>query len=109
MTSFKEIGTPDTWSAYQQLLTQGKLDERVCMLWLAGVTLETAKKTLAEIQKNPRPPQSLGDGRLVACGAKIFMDGSTAARTAWVYQPWRKNSTTIDEGNFGYPSTDPEV
>ena len=47
--------------------------------------------------------------RLLACGAKIFMDGSTAARTAWVSQPWHKNSTEIDEGNFGYPTMEPEV
>src|SRR6266851_5289781 len=83
MTSIKEIGSPRTWTAYRELLAEGKLDERVCMLWRADNTLETAKAALAEIQKNPRPPQSLGDGRLVACGAKIFMDGSTAGRTAW--------------------------
>jgi predicted amidohydrolase YtcJ len=109
MTSIKEIGSPRTWAAYQQLLAEGKLDERVCMLWRADNSLETAKAALAEIQKNPRPPQSLGDGRLVACGAKIFMDGSTAGRTAWVYQPWHKNFTEIEEGNFGYPNMDPEV
>jgi predicted amidohydrolase YtcJ len=109
MTSIKDIGGPRTWTAYKELLAEGKLDERVCMLWRADNTLETAKAALAEIQKNPRPPQSLGDGRLVACGAKIFMDGSTAGRTAWVYQPWHKNFTEIDEGNFGYPNMDPEV
>ncbi len=109
MTSIKDIGSPRTWTAYQELLAEGKLDERVCMLWRADNTLETAKAALAEIQKNPRPPQSLGDGKLVACGAKIFMDGSTAGRTAWVYQPWHKNFTEIDEGNFGYPNMDPEV
>jgi len=37
------------------------------------------------------------------------MDGSGGARTAWMYQEWHKNSTDIDHGNFGYPSTDPEV
>jgi predicted amidohydrolase YtcJ len=109
MTSIKDIGRPSTWTAYQELLAEGKLNERVCMLWRADNSLETAKTALAEIQENPRPPQSLGDGRLVACGAKIFMDGSTAARTAWVYQPWHKNFTEIDEGNFGYPNMDPEV
>jgi predicted amidohydrolase YtcJ len=109
MTSIKEIGGPRTWTAYRELLAEGKLDERVCMLWLAGNSPETAKAALAEIQKNPRPPLSLGDGRLVACGAKIFMDGSTAARTAWISQPWHKNFTEIDEGNFGYPNMDPEV
>jgi predicted amidohydrolase YtcJ len=109
MTSIKEIGSSRTWTAYRELLAEGKLDERVCMLWRADNSLETAKAALAEIQKNPRPPQSLGDGRLVACGAKIFMDGSTAGRTAWVSQPWHKNFTEIDEGNFGYPNMDPEV
>ena len=109
MTSIKDIGGPQTWTAYKELLAEGKLDERVCMLWRADNSLQTAKAALAEIQKNPRPPQSLGDGRLVACGAKIFMDGSTAARTAWVYQPWHKNFTEIDEGNFGYPNMDLEV
>ncbi|MCU1251629.1 MAG: hypothetical protein JWQ49_4658 [Edaphobacter sp.] len=109
MTAIKEIGSPRTWTAYKELLAEGKLDERVCMLWRADNSLETAKAALAEIQKNPRPPQSLGDGRLVACGAKIFMDGSTAGRTAWVYQPWHKNFTEIDEGNVGYPNMDPEV
>ena len=109
MTSIKEIGIPATWTAYKELLAEGKLDARVCMLWRADNSLETAKAALAEIQKNPRPPQSLGDGKLVACGAKIFMDGSTAARTAWVYQPWHKNFTEVDEGNVGYPNMDPEV
>jgi len=109
MTAFKEIGGPPAWTAYQQLLAEGKLDERVCMLWYANNTVETAKQALAEIQKNPRPPQSLGDGKLLACGAKIFMDGSAIGRTAWVSQPWYKNTTEIDTGNFGYPSVDPEV
>jgi predicted amidohydrolase YtcJ len=109
MTAFKEIGGPPAWSAYQQVLAEGKLDERVCMLWYANNTVETAKSALTEIQKNPRPPQSLGDGRLLACGAKIFMDGSAIGRTAWVYQPWYKNTTEIDTGNFGYPNMDPEV
>jgi predicted amidohydrolase YtcJ len=109
MTSIKEIGGPGTWTAYKELVAEGKLDARVCMLWRAGNSLETARAALAEIQKNPRPPQSLGDGRLLACGAKIFMDGSTAGRTAWVYQPWHKNFTEVDEGNVGYPNMDPEV
>jgi predicted amidohydrolase YtcJ len=109
MTAVKEIGTPEIWSAYSALLAEGKLTERVCMMWRAGSTLDTAQKTLAIIQQHPRPPHSLGDARLLSCGAKIFMDGAVAARTAWVYQPWYKNTTEIDTGNFGYPTTDPEI
>jgi predicted amidohydrolase YtcJ len=97
------------WDAYRELLREDKLSEHVCVLWYAGSTLASARATLATVLSLPRPPQSLGDGRLLSCGAKIFMDGSGGARTAWLTQEWHKNSTEIDHGNFGYPSTDPEV
>ena len=102
------IGQP-VWDAYRELLREGKLSEHICVLWFAGSTLASAQKALAAISAQPKPPQSLGDGRLVSCGAKIFMDGSGGARTAWVSEEWHRNSTDIDHGNFGYPSTDPEV
>ena len=110
MTAVKDpaIGQP-VWDAYRELLREGKLSEHICVLWYAGATLASAQTALASIQAQPRPPQSLGDGRLLSCGAKIFMDGSGGARTAWVTEEWHKNSTDIDHGNFGYPSTDPQV
>jgi len=97
------------WDAYRELLREGKLSEHVCVLWYAGSTLTSARAALTTILSLPRPPQSLGDGRLLSCGAKIYMDGSGGARTAWLTKEWHKNSTEIDHGNFGYPSTDPEV
>jgi predicted amidohydrolase YtcJ len=110
MTAVKDpaIGRP-VWDAYRELLDEGKLSEHICVLWYAGSTLASARTALAEIQAQPKPPQSLGDGRLLSCGAKIFMDGSGGARTAWMSHEWNKNSTEIDKGNFGYPSTDPGV
>ena len=110
MTAVKDplIDQP-IWDAYSQLLREGKLSEHVCVLWGAGKTLASAQATLDRILSLPRPPQSLGDGRLLSCGAKIFMDGSGGARTAWLQTEWNKNSTEIDRGNFGYPSTDPET
>jgi predicted amidohydrolase YtcJ len=110
MTAVKDplIDQP-IWDAYTQLLREGKLSEHVCVLWDAGTTLASAQAALAKILSLPRPPQSLGDGRLLSCGAKLFMDGSGGARTAWLSQEWHKNSTDIDRGNFGYPATDPEV
>jgi predicted amidohydrolase YtcJ len=103
-----EIGRP-VWDAYRELLDENKLSEHVCVLWSAGHTLASAQAVLDVILSLPRPPQSLGDGRLLSCGAKIFMDGSGGARTAWVTEEWHKNSTDIDHGNFGYPTTDPEI
>ena len=110
MTAVKDpaIDRP-IWDAYQELLSEGKLKEHVCVLWVAGRTLASARAALKEILAQPRPPQSLGDGRLLSCGAKIFMDGSGGARTAWLYQDWNKRSTGIDTGNTGYPAVDPEV
>jgi hypothetical protein len=110
MTAVKDplINQP-IWDAYSQLLREGKLSEHVCVLWDAGATLASAQAALTRILSLPRPPQSLGDGRLLSCGAKIFMDGSGGARTAWLRTTWNKNSTDIDRGNFGYPSTDPQV
>jgi predicted amidohydrolase YtcJ len=102
------------WDAYKSLLDQGQLKEHICVLWHAGSTLESARKALAEINAVPRLPSSLGDDRLLSCGAKIYMDGSGGARTGWVYDDWLKNATTPDTtssgaGNRGYPQTDPAV
>ncbi len=80
-----------TWDAYRQLLSDGQF-EHVCVLWNAGVTLASAKEALALIEAQPKPPASLGHGRLLSCGAKIFIDGSGGARTAWVYKEWNNRS-----------------
>ena len=102
------------WNAYKSLLDEGQLKERICVLWRAGSTLESARKALAEINAVPRLPATLGDDRLISCGAKIFMDGSGGARTGWVYDDWLRNATTPDmtssgTGNRGYPQVDPGV
>jgi predicted amidohydrolase YtcJ len=110
MTAVKDPDIqPAIWDAYRQLQQENKLTIHVCVLWHGGTTLETARAALARIQSLPRPPDSLGDGNLLSCGAKLFMDGSGGARTAWVYQDWYRNSTTIDTGNHGYPLIDPAV
>ncbi len=110
MTAVKDpdIGPP-IWDAYRALLDEGKLTAHVCVLWHGGTTLASARQTLAAISAQPRAPESLGDGMLLSCGVKLYMDGSGGARTAWLYQDWNKNSTASDTGNTGYPSTDPDV
>ena len=102
------------WDAYKSLLDEGQLKERICVLWHAGSTLESARKALAEINAAPRLPSTLGGDRLLSCGAKIYMDGSGGARTGWVYDDWLRNATTPDvtrsgAGNRGYPQVDPAV
>ncbi len=110
ITAYKDpaIDRP-VWEAYRALLEAGRLDEHVCVLWYAGVTLQSARAALTEIMALPRPPQGFGDDRLLSCGAKIFMDGSGGARTAWLYQDWNRGFAHVDTGNSGYPATDPAV
>jgi predicted amidohydrolase YtcJ len=110
MTAIKDPDdTQPMWNAYRALLEAGELSVHVCVLWDAGASVASAQRALETIRALPRPPQSLGDGRLLSCGAKIFMDGSGAARTAWMHKEWLKNGTEVDHGNFGYPAEDPEV
>jgi predicted amidohydrolase YtcJ len=97
------------WDLLKEVLDMGKLDVRVTAIWMGGRTLESARQTRDRLLALPRPPQSLGDGRLLSGGVKLYIDGSGGARTAWMYQDWNKDFTGIDKGNAGYPTTDPEV
>jgi len=115
MTAIKD---PDIfqihWDAYKALLDAGQLKERVCVLWDAGATVDSARHALSQINAVPRLPAALGNDHLLSCGAKIYMDGSGGARTGWVYDDWLRNAKTPDvtssgAGNKGYPQTDPTV
>jgi len=102
------------WDAYKSLLEDGQLKERICVLWHAGSTMESARKALAEVNAVPRLPATLGNDRLLSCGVKIYMDGSGGGRTGWVYDDWLRDATTPDvtssgTGNKGYPQTDPAI
>ena len=109
MTAAKDPGiTPEKWALYQQILNENKATVRVFALFLGGTSLETTKQTLAVLQPLRRPPQSYGDGMLLAGGVKFFMDGSGGGRTAWVYAPWFKSGDQLEAGNTGYPAIDPE-
>jgi len=110
MTAYKDPDdTQPMWDAYRSLLDNGQLTVHVCVLWHAGTTVESAQQALKKIESLPRAPQSLGDGRLLSCGAKIYMDGSGGGRTAWSHHEWHKNWTEVDHGNYGYPLEDPMV
>jgi predicted amidohydrolase YtcJ len=115
MTAVKDPGIEQLqWDAYKSLLNEGRLKERICVLWHAGSTMESARKALAEINSVPRLPATLGGDRLLSCGVKMFMDGSGGARTGWVYDDWLRNGTTADitgsgTANRGYPQIDPAV
>jgi predicted amidohydrolase YtcJ len=110
MTAVKDpyIGI-DQWRAYKHLADQGKLAEHVCVLWYAGTTVDSAREALGHIKAEAPTPGWIDNDRLGSCGAKIFMDGSGGARTAWSYEEWHKHATEPDTGNHGYPLVDPAI
>jgi predicted amidohydrolase YtcJ len=108
VTAFKDTAGPEEWKALHELNEHGRLDERVCILLRAGETVASAEHTLEELQEDSPTPREYQHGRLAACGAKIFMDGSAISRTAWSYEPWMRNGAP-DAGNTGYPNIDPQV
>ena len=102
------------WDAYKALLDAGKLKERICVLWGAGITRASAQQALDQVNRAPRLPASLGDSRLLSCGVKLYMDGSGGARTGWTWQPWIRGSNAADvtlagKPNTGYPHMDPDL
>lgn len=109
MTGAKDPGISELkWALYNELLQEGKLDVRVFALWAGPRRLDQYAAVKARVDANPRPPQSLGGGRLFSGGVKMYMDGSGGARTAWMHDDWNKNLKDVDKGNPGYPATPPD-
>jgi predicted amidohydrolase YtcJ len=110
MTGFKDpnILEPE-WRAYRSLAAEGALDANVCVLFSTGKTMDEAKETLRWIRAAQLDVAALPHTSLRVCGAKIFMDGSGAAPTAWMYQEWNRNRTEVAVGNRGYPQIDPAI
>jgi predicted amidohydrolase YtcJ len=109
MTGAKDPGIAQAkWDLYQEILKEGKLTVRMFALWAGGRSVEATQQLMGRIVNLPHPPATIGDGRLISGGVKMYMDGSGGARTAWMYQDWNKNSTERDTGNTGYPTTPPD-
>ncbi len=105
MTGAKDLNVSAAkWDLYKQLLEEGRLNVRVAVLWRGGSTMDSIRQAMASMAAAPKAPASLGDGRLVSAGVKLYVDGSGGARTAWMYDDWNKDLTGTDVGNKGYPA-----
>ncbi|HMD29215.1 MAG TPA: amidohydrolase [Steroidobacteraceae bacterium] len=110
MTGFKDPNILQSdWPAYRSLAAEGVLDANVCVLFATGTTMDEAGETLRWIRAAQHDVAALPHTSLRVCGAKIFMDGSGAAPTAWMYQEWNRNRTEVAVGNRGYPQIDPVI
>jgi predicted amidohydrolase YtcJ len=109
MTGVKSMSINQTaWDLYNEVLAENKLTVRLCAMWAGGRTLASARTVRDRILSLPRAPRTIG-GILMSGGIKFYMDGSGGGRTAWMYDDWNKDSTGVDTGNAGYPTTDPET
>jgi hypothetical protein len=105
MTGAKDLNVSQAkFDLYKQLLDEGTLNVRVAVLWRGGNTVESARQAINSINATTKLPATLGDGRLVSAGVKLYIDGSGGARTAWMYDDWNRERTGIDTGNKGYPA-----
>jgi len=108
MTGFKDpsIGRED-WEAYLGLVKAGQFPINACVLFSGGRSMATATKALTEIRQAKSEIASVPGSSLSVCGVKLFMDGSGAAPTAWMYEDWNHHRTEIAKGNSGYPQIEP--
>ncbi|WP_164155314.1 amidohydrolase [Sandarakinorhabdus rubra] len=108
MTGFKDpsIGRED-WEAYLGLVKAGNFPVNACVLFSGGRSMATATKALAEIRRAKAEIAAVPASSLSVCGVKLFMDGSGAAPTAWMYEDWNHHRTEIAKGNSGYPQIEP--
>jgi predicted amidohydrolase YtcJ len=110
MTGFKDPSlSPEDWSAYLATARAHKLDLNACVLFYGGTTLDSVRETIARVRVAESVLETLPDTTLGVCGVKLFMDGSGAAPTAWMYQDWNQRRTEVAAGNRGYPQTDPDT
>jgi hypothetical protein len=110
MTGFKDpsIGRDD-WQAYLGLVQAGQFPINACVLFSGGRSMETATAALAEIRRAKTEIAPVPNSQLSVCGVKLFMDGSGAAPTAWMYEDWNHHRTEVASGNSGYPQIEPEL
>ncbi len=108
MTGFKDpsIGRED-WQAYLGLAKAGQFPINACVLFSGGRSMETATRALADIKRANGEIAVVPGSTLSVCGVKLFMDGSGAAPTAWMYEDWNHHRTEIAKGNSGYPQIEP--
>ncbi len=110
MTGFKDPAlSPDDWSAYLAEARAGRLDVNACVLFSGGTTLDSVREAIARVRVAESELANLPDTTLGVCGVKLFMDGSGAAPTAWMYQDWNRDRTGTAAGFRGYPQTEPDI
>lgn len=109
LTGVKDPDTsPEQWAVYAAAAHKAPLPMHICTLAAAHTTMETAKAAVADYRQRKNEVAAMKGRNLDVCGVKIYLDGSGAGRTAWVYQPFERDAAHTNPGT-GLPQMAPEV
>lgn len=109
LTGFKDPGIDRiNWDTYAAAARTAPLTMHVCTLVSARSDMMTARAAVDDYRQRKREVAGLKGRNLDVCGVKIFIDGSGAGRTAWMYQPFEADESHVNPGT-GFPMMDAGV
>lgn len=99
LTGVKDPDTsPEQWAVYADAARQAPLNLHVCTLAAAGTSVATAQAAVGDYRARKRQVAAMKGRNLDVCGVKIYLDGSGAGRTAWVYKPFESDAAHTSPG-----------
>jgi predicted amidohydrolase YtcJ len=96
------------WDVYAEAAKAAPLPMHICTLAFARTDMTAARAALDDYRQRKRELAGMPDRNLDVCGVKIFLDGSGAGRTAWMYQPFESDAAHANPGT-GLPQIVPET
>ena len=109
LTGFKDPRTGRVqWDVYAAAAKQAPLTMHVCTLTFAQTDMTAARAAVDDYRQRKREVAAMKGRNLDVCGVKIFLDGSGAGRTAWVYKPFEADAAHANPGT-GLPQMAPEI
>ncbi len=109
LTGFKDPRTGRLqWDVYAAAAKQAPLTMHVCTLTFAQTDMTAARAAVDDYRQRKREVAAMKGRNLDVCGVKIFLDGSGAGRTAWVYKPFEADAAHANPGT-GLPQMVPEI
>lgn len=109
LTGFKDPGIDRVgWDVYARAAKAAALPMHVCTLVSARTDMMTARAAVDDYRQRKREAAALKGRGLDVCGVKIFLDGSGAGRTAWMYQPFEADASHVNPG-MGFPMMGADV
>ena len=96
------------WDVYAAAAKAAPLNMHVCTLTFARTDMTAARAAVDDYHQRKREVAKMPGRNLDVCGVKIFLDGSGAGRTAWMYRPFEADAAHANPGT-GLPQMAPEI